>query len=188
MKHLLSFMACSMLFCLLAMPNGYAATPAPKKDVPTNIKADKMDYNADTQTVVFTGKVFVKRPDFELSSSLLTVYLKKSGKKAESEDSLGGMDAGDIDRIVAQKNVIMKSEDKEGRCQTATFYADSNKFIMEGSPVLRDKENTIRGSKIVHYMDTNRSEVLGGVEANFLAPDKTVKDAALPSGKTKGTK
>ncbi len=142
--------------------------------VPTNISAAKMEYNADKQTVVFSDSVHVKRPDFELWSDKLTVHLDRSqkGGAAPASDDVEGMKAGRIDKIVALGHVRMKSEDKEGTCGKATYYAAKDLFVMEDNPVLRQKDNVIRGITISHYMKSGRSEV-ARPNATFSAPDHT---------------
>jgi lipopolysaccharide export system protein LptA len=147
--------------------------------VPTSITAAAMEYNAQTQIVLFNGNVHVKRPDFDLWAAKMTIYLDKSAKKSTGQATGAGegMQAGDIDRIVAESGVRLKSADKEGVCDKATYYAKEDKIIMEGAPVvLRDKDkSTIKGNVVTHYLGTNRSEVKGrgGVEAVFFTPDKT---------------
>ena len=170
------FSALLLLAALMAGPV-YAAPASPERKVPTNIQSDSMEYNAAAQTVVFSGNVHVTRPDFELWSKKLTVYLKKSGDSSTGNSSTDSMRAGDIDRLVADGNVRLKSEDKSGECQILTYYADTEKVVMEGSPVLRDPDSTIRGNVITHYMQTNRSHVGGRVNATFEAPAKTGKSS-----------
>lgn len=173
-KTVLSLFLCTAF--LICAGAAQAAAPDRKSagKVPTNISAAHMEYNANVQTVIFTGNVHVKRPDFELWAAKMTIYLDKSGKAAPQESGTGGMQAGDIDRIVAEKNVRMKSDTKEGTCDKATYYAKDDRFVMEGNPVLSDKDKSqIRGKKVIHYMSTNRSEIDGGVDAVFFAPDKT---------------
>ena len=170
--------------CAAVLPS-FAAGVADRtegKKMPTSIKADRMDYDADGQTVVFNGNVHVVRPDFELWSVKLTVYLDKPGKKSDESEmgGAGGMQAGDIDRIVAEKDVRMKSNDKEGTCQKATYYAKTDKFVMEGSPILKDKDkNNITGTIITHFIKANRSEVQSP-KAVFFTEDKT--DTSLMPG------
>ncbi len=166
-----------------------ATQQAEAKKVPTAIKADRMEYNADGQVVVFNGNVYVKRPDFELWSVKLTVYLDKSGKKSDETEAAGaaGMQAGDIDRIVAEKDVRMKSNEKEGTCQKATYYVKTDKFVMEGSPLLKDKDkNNIGGTVITHYLKANRSDVQKPI-ATFYTQDKT-ENSLEPGSKPKGNK
>jgi lipopolysaccharide export system protein LptA len=165
---------------LLFMVYGRQATAAeqsgiPRK-VPTTITSDRMDYDANAQTLVFLGNVHVKRPDFELWSEKMTVYLDKSGKSNESaaQSSTAGMEAGNIERIVAEKNVRLKSENNTGTSEKATYYAKEDKFIMEGNPVLKDnKQNTVTGTRIIHFLSSNRSQVIGGGTATFYSEDRT---------------
>lgn len=53
----------------------------PDTDVETRITADKLTYQAEKRQVVFEGNVRVNRPDFDLRSARLTVYMKPA--KAE---------------------------------------------------------------------------------------------------------
>lgn len=191
MRMRLSFVLCAFFsfFIFLEAGPANAATPAPNQKVPTTINADRMDYDANGQTVLFTGNVHVKRPDFELWSKKMTVYLDKStAQQNPSNDSADqGMEAGDIDRIVAEEDVRMKSEGRTGTCKKATYYAKEDKFVMEGNPVLKDdKQSTVTGRKVVHYLSTNKSHVLDGATVNFYAPDKTGNGGGTPERKNGG--
>lgn len=57
----------------------------PDTDVETRITADKLTYQAEKRQVVFEGNVRVNRPDFDLRSARLTVYMKPA--KAEKAAS-----------------------------------------------------------------------------------------------------
>ncbi len=156
--------------------------------IATNIKADKVEYDAEKQTAVFSSNVYVQRPDFELWADKMTVYLKKSTKPA-GDSAVGGMEGGDIDKIVAERNVRMKREDKSGTSQKATYYADSEKIVFEGSPVLLSKDSRVSGETIIHHMQENRSEILRGANIIFKTQDNSDKQGGLPSfGPSKGKK
>ena len=179
---------CTALFALFfAISPVLAAESSAVRNVPTSINADSMEYSADNQRVVFIGHVYVKRPDFELWSETLTVFLDKSGKKTEESElgGAGGMQTGSIDHIVAEKNVRMKSGEREGTCQKATYFAKADKFVMEGSPVLRNTkdQSNIMGTVITHFLKANRSEVQRP-QATFFTRDDS-KDALLPGSKGK---
>ena len=179
-----------LLFSLILSGQAVAAAPtgqgAPKK-IPTTITSGRMDYDANGQTVVFLGDVHVKRPDFELWSEKMTVYLDKSNKQSSSEGQTAGMEAGNIDHIVAEKNVRLKSENNSGTCDKATYYAKEDKFVMEGNPILRDnKQSTVKGSTIIHYLSTNRSQVMRGT-ATFYSEDRTEGGNSAPAPKMPGT-
>lgn len=153
------------------------ATPGAKA-VPTTVTAQRMQYDAERQIVVFEGDVHVNRPDFEMWSVKLTLYLGKAqGKKAGDKAAPAGMEAGEIERIVAEKDVRMLREGRHGECQKATYTTRDGLMIMEGSPVLFDKENEVKGETIYFYTRENRSEVRGGktrpVEAVFTSSSST---------------
>ena len=162
---------------LLALPGAASAA----EPVATNIQADRMQYDAANQRVIFDGNVHVKRPDFELWGAKLTVYLDKSNKPAKSDKSdngtnpaMGsmGMDAGDIDRIVAEKNVRMQQGTKVGTAGKATYTTADGKVVMEDNPLIVDGTNRIEGRIINFFTRDNRSEVIGGVKAAFVTTDK----------------
>ena len=171
MKRFLFFLS---IFCMVA-GSAFAAAPAGNK-VPTNIKSSQMNYDADGQTVIFSGNVHVTRPDFTLTSEKLTVYLEKSGNQPAKNDEMSDMGAGDIRLIIAEKNVVIKSDQNEARAQKATYTVAKDEFKLEGNPRLHGKDkNTVAGSVILHYVKDNRSVVTGGAEVNFLAPDNSKK-------------
>ena len=179
MKHAL-FATTVLTFALFAVSAMAApiVPPKPAKNVETRITADKMTYLADQQRVVFESNVHVQRPDFELWSAKLTVHMKPAGQdNGREKGSLpSGMAAGDVDKIVAEQNVRMKSENRIGTCNRATYTVDDGVLVMDGNPRLTDGENTISGEVIRYFTEENRSEVQGGskkrVEAVFSSPDK----------------
>ena len=167
-----------LLGALLFLCGGEAVLAAATKSVPTTIKASRMQYDAGNQRVVFEGAVHVSRPDFELWSETLTVYLDKGGKgnDAQQENKTGamgmGMDAGQVERIVAERNVRMKQAGRSGTCGKATYTVADGKIVMEYNPAVMEGPNQIRGAIINFYTRDNRSEVIGAVEANFVTTDK----------------
>ena len=151
----------------------------PDTDVETRITADKLTYQAEKRQVVFEGNVRVNRPDFDLRSARLTVYMKpaKAEKSGKSGGAPAGLAAGDVERLVAQGNVVMtEPEGRSGSSDKATYTTGDGVLLMEGNPRLTDGENTITGETIRYYTQENRSEVIGGskkrVEAVFTGSRK----------------
>lgn len=167
-----SFLFAVLFFALMA-PQAFANEAS---TIPTNIKADRMEYSAEKQTVIFYDNVHVIRSDFNMWSKKLIVYLdKEEAKQEDDEGNLGGMKAGDISKLVAEGDVVMKSQDKESHSSKATYTIKTDVLVLEGppNPWLKDKDNKISGQKIYHYMNDDRSEVHGGVSASFTTLDKT---------------
>ncbi|MDR1490048.1 MAG: LptA/OstA family protein [Desulfovibrio sp.] len=169
-KFLLRYPLFVLAIVLISACPGFAANTGNR--IATLITSSRMDYDATAQTVLFSGNVHVTRPDFELWSDKMTVYLEKSSKTQAVPES-GGMEAGDIDRIVAEGSVRMHSDKKRGTCDKATYYSKNEHFVMEGSPELRDeRQSVITGGTIVHNFATNHSEVLNASKVVFYTPDK----------------
>lgn len=164
------------LFCSAPLWAAPLTPPKPAKNVETRITSDQLTYLAEKQLVIFDKNVHVVRPDIEIWADRITVYLKPpKGDAQKKEGEKGGMPAGmaagDVDRIVAERNVRMKSENRNGTCAKATYTMDDGVLLMEGDPRLTDGENTVTGETIKYFTEENRSEVMGGskkrVEAVF---------------------
>ncbi|GHV54500.1 hypothetical protein FACS1894206_07420 [Deltaproteobacteria bacterium] len=164
-----------------AQTSGANKTQAPdanKGMSKTRVVSEKMTHDSGKNVVVFEGKVHVTRPDMEIWSETLTFLLEGAGKKtAASPDkaadkALGGMGGGKVEKIIAEKNVRFKQENKTGSCGKATYYLDLGKIVMEEEPVLVDGENRIRGRIINYYTETGISEVIGNVDVVFSTDDK----------------
>ncbi len=169
------------LFCLalLCPGQGFAAAPTPAKGSNTRIISEKMTYDANKNHVVFEGNVHVTRPTMEIWSDILTVTLDDSGKKnASSRPNSLGVGGGKVDRIVAEKNVRIKQDNKTGTCGKATYYVNAGKIVMEQNPVIIDGENRIKGRIINYFTESGWSEVIGDVDVQFTTDDNNV--SALP--------
>lgn len=184
----------ALFFLLLAVPAAALAVEPKNGQATTNIQADRMQYDAANQQVIFDGNVHVTRPDFELWGTKLTVYLEKNGRAAKPSAASGnssnpgvggmGMSAGDINRIVAEKNVRMRQDTKVGTCGKATYTLADAKLVMEDNPLIVDGSNRIAGKVINFYTRDNRSEVIGGVKAAFVTTDgKEGQNPLLPQSK-----
>lgn len=168
----------AIFFCLLVVhPVPACAAPAAKSN--TRIVSEKMTYDSGKNRVIFEGKVHVIRPTMEIWSEVLTVILDDSGKKSTSSNANSlGVGGGKVDRIVAEKNVRIKQENKSGTCGKATYYVNAGKIVMEQSPIIVDGENRIRGRIINYFTDSGRSEVIGDVDVQFSTDDG--KTPSLP--------
>ena len=169
MKVYLEYVSAVKQYCLRAAALGLLflfplGAQAQDSDAPTDITAQRMTYDAGNQQLVFEGKVHVVNGDFIMDSQRLTIYMKDNpNAQAEGEgDAFAGMQGGDIDRLVAEGNVVMQKEGRTGECGKATYYMDRELVVMEQNPFLHDGENRISGQLINFWVAENRSEVIGG--------------------------
>ena len=152
------------------------AQPQLNKQAPVRITSDKMVYNQAENSVVFLGNVHGTHTDMAIWAERITAYFtdKKKPKEPKQEKGPEG-DLGDkIERIVADGNVRLVANKNEGACALLTYTVNEGVIRMDGNPILREGQNTIRGDVIKFYIRENRSEVLSGtqhrVEAIFQSP------------------
>ena len=155
--------------------------PGLNKQAPVRITSDKMVYNQAENSVVFLGNVHGTHTDMAIWSERITAYFseKKKTKDQKPQDAKaqdkGPGDFGDtIERIVAEGNVRLVANKNDGACAKLTYMVAEGVIRMDGNPILREGQNTVRGDIIKFYVRENRSEVLSGekrrVEAIFYTP------------------
>jgi lipopolysaccharide export system protein LptA len=150
------------LFFLILYSNSPAFGQKEDQSHSTDITSDKMTYASRDNLVVFSGNVHVLRPDFELWSAELRVFLKPG----QEGDSPGQQES--IEKIVATGNVRIKSDGREGYSDLLTYFPDEGIARLEKNPRLVEDQNSVEGETIILNMTDNTSEVLGG-------PDKRVR-------------
>ena len=164
--HLFKRLIFSLILVAAFLPGTAPAAIAPE---PTTVTSQRMEYNTEAQTVLFSEKVHVVRGNMEIWSDKLTLFLKKDSKAASNNTvAQAGISASEIEKIIAEKNVRMKTQNRHGECEKATYTLANDLLIMEGNPRLYEGKNSIAGEKILFYTAEGRSEVIG-------APDKPVR-------------
>lgn len=152
--------------------------------VETKIFSDELTYDLEKQQITFHKNVHVQRPDFQLTTDKLTIYLTPSEQSQKNDDlstnSISSkMATGDLKHIIAEKNVCIKGDKYTGTAGKATYIEKTGILLLEDSPVLTDGENTITGDSIRYYIQENRSEIIRGkkkrVEATFSSNDTSFK-------------
>lgn len=167
MKKYISFLIISFILtypgmaCALSMDNEHS----------TDITSDKMTYTGQDNTILFSGNVHVLRPDFELWSDELHVFLKSD----ENEDAQADQQ-DNIDKIIAKNDVRIKSEGREGRSEVLTYHPDTGIARLEGNPKLIEDKNSVEGEIIILNILNNTSEVLGGSEKRVRVIFQSEKD------------
>ncbi|MGD0916031.1 MAG: lipopolysaccharide transport periplasmic protein LptA [Thermodesulfobacteriota bacterium] len=117
---------------------------------PIDITSDTVEANQKENTVAFKGNVVAKQEETTLYANNLVITYDSNTKK--------------IKEIVATGNVKIVQLDRRATGQKATFYQEQNKIVFEGDAVLREGENVVRGERVIHYADEERSVVEPGKE------------------------
>jgi lipopolysaccharide export system protein LptA len=132
---------------------------------PIDIESDSAEMDTKRNIGVFKGNVVAKQEDITLYCNALMVHTDQETKK--------------IREIVASGNVRIVQFERRATAQKATFYQDDNKIVLEGDAVVREGDNVIRGERVVHYLDEDKSVVEG-------AKGSRVSTTITPSQKEPG--
>jgi lipopolysaccharide export system protein LptA len=117
-----------------------------------------MTVDFENRRIVFKGDVKVVQSDFSLAASEVTAVF---GKSAE-----------DIRKIVAIGDVLIEKADKRAWGERATYDRGNATILLEGSPVLKQGRNFIKGEEILVRLDEDRMQVKGGVQAEFVLSER----------------
>lgn len=127
-------------------------------DEPISVEANHMSSTEETNTVLFTGDVYVEQGDLEVHSDKMTVYYSdsKSGKKKVVKTTQK------IEKLICDGNVKITQKDWLGTSDKMIYYANKRQVVLTGNAQAWQDQNKVAGEKIIYYMDEGRSEVVGG--------------------------
>lgn len=126
------------------------AAEAPRESPqPVEIRAERLEADYGEGLLQFFGRVTVRRGDFLMESREMKVRLRsESGtNRLEWAEALG--------------DVRISYGNKRATCRRAVYYADEEKVILEGDPVLWEGDNRLRGARIVVFLKEDRAIVEG---------------------------
>ena len=115
---------------------------------PIDITSDMVEADQKQNTVTFRGNVIGKQENIILYANVLTIHYDSESKG--------------IKMVVATGNVKIVQLERRATGQKVTFKQEDNQVQLEGSAVLREGENVIRGDRVTCYMDEDRCVVEGG--------------------------
>jgi len=148
---------------------------------PIRIDADRLDAYNDQRLVVFAGNAVAVQGDKVIKSDKLLLYYKKKEGEAKKGAIKDVGRTGDLERIEAKGHVTVTQGDRVVTGEEAVYFQDSQKIVVTGNPVMREKKNIIRGDRIVVFVKENR----GMVESS---QHKRVSATVYPSEKDEGKK
>lgn len=143
---------------------------------PVDVEADSLTVHDAKKEAVFTGNVLTVQGGMSMRSRGLRVFYGGAG-----EDKGG---AGAISKVRAEDQVIITTEkDQSVTSDWALFDAASRTVTIGGNVVLTQKENVIKGERLVIDLKTGRSrfEDQGNVATNgrvrmLFTPKKDTKN------------
>ena len=174
------------LLILLVVPVVQAKDDSPKSNKltskePIEIVANRMDAYNDKKMVIFSGNAVATQGDREIKSDRLILYYKKQAGKKEATGVKAMEGTGDLEKIEAKGHVVVTQKERVATGDEAVYYQDSGQIIMTGNATLRDGKNTIKGDKVIVFVNENR----GVVESK---DKKRVKAVIYPQEKSEEKK
>jgi lipopolysaccharide export system protein LptA len=107
------------------------------------ISSDKMIYHPEQNLIFYEKRSSLKVKDIDLRAQSVSVYLSE--------------EEGDMENIIARKNVVIVQSLGEGRGEEAIYDPDKESVVLLGNPVLIDKDRGItRGDKLTFYLADDR--------------------------------
>ncbi len=132
-------------------------------DEPIQIEADGMTSLEKTRTVVFTGNVDAKQGTVRIRSDKMTVFYSES-KPGSSKKSKNSQQ---VEKITCVGNVEITSEEWLGTSDTMHYFSKKSLVQLIGNAKAYKGQNTVKGPHINHYLDTGKSEVIGGTKVDI---------------------
>jgi lipopolysaccharide export system protein LptA len=179
---------------------------APQKEKgPTTITSNEVTFDHPKGEAVFTGKVVVKDPEFNVQCDRLDAFLKKDAEKPaaaanppptakppEDKDKGKSASGGGLDHAIADANpgnIVVITQDKIeadgsiskniGKGRRATYDAKTGDVVLTGNPSVQQGNNLCEALNDSTVMTLNRD---GRMKAD--GPTKVViKDSASLDGK-----
>lgn len=121
---------------------------------PVEITSDKLDISEQANQAVFSGSVIMIQDQMRLAAERLT---------ADYSDV-----AGEIDRILAEGNVIFISADDAAEADTALYVIGAESVVLTGNVLLTRGRNAISGARANIDMKTGKARMSGRVRTVIL--------------------
>jgi lipopolysaccharide export system protein LptA len=155
--NIVSITCISLALAALGLVN-HAARAQEESDSGTKgesatVSSDSFKLDLQNKQGLFSGKVHVQDPRFELDAEEMIVFFTKDDK---------------LERLVAKGKVRIKhGQDRSAVCKEAEYIIAEKKIKLTGDPVVSQGENRLTGNAIVIYPDTDRMEVDGRSKVQF---------------------
>ncbi|OPY13496.1 MAG: lipopolysaccharide transport periplasmic protein LptA [Syntrophus sp. PtaB.Bin001] len=161
-------------------PKQQKKNPVSDKE-PIRIDSDRLDAFNDQRLVVFSGNAVAVQGDKVLKSDKILLYFKKKEAGPQKGVAKEANKAGDLDRIEAKGHVQLTQGERVVTGEDAVYFQDTQKIVVTGNPVMREKKNVVRGDRIIVFVNEDR----GIVES---LQRKRVSATIYPSEKDEGKK
>lgn len=145
---------------------GFATDP----NEPIEIEADSLEVEDKRQTATFIGNVLAVQGATKLRSDRLQATYAPGADGGKTQ----------VREIYATGKVhVLSKDDQSADGDWARYVVADRKIVMGDSVLLRQGKNVIRGTKLFIDLNTGRSRVAGGAEADTAKPGSKGRVKAL---------
>lgn len=131
------------ILCIQGVKATVPYKPKDKEEERVEISSDIMIFRPEENLVSYRENASLKVKDIKLGARSISVYLKEK--------------EGEMMKIVAQENVVIEQNLREGRGEEASYDVDEEIIVLSGNPVLIEKDKGItRGDKLTFYIADGR--------------------------------
>ncbi len=145
----------SLFFVVLCSGVGQCRNTSKGKSKPSQairITSDKMEAYDERGTVVFLGNVIAKKGNLTIYADRLEVFY---GQKKTSDNKKKRT----LKKIVVKGHLRIVQGRRKATAKEAIYYKPQEKIVLLKNAKVWDGPNSIKGDKIVLYVNENRSVV-----------------------------
>ncbi|WP_045222253.1 LptA/OstA family protein [Desulfonatronum thioautotrophicum] len=164
-------------FLTLFLSSDWCHAEQHEEAIPTRITSERLRYAHRDHQIEFIGDVRVDRPNFQLRSERLLVFLRTlpRDERPVGVSSDQDMDAQvDIEKMIALGQVFLKHEERVGHGDMATYWVDQGVLRLEGNARFEEGGTRLEGNVITVNVQEREVDVEGRtdrrVEGMFLLP------------------
>ena len=141
-----------------------------KKD-PIYITSDWMEVDQKKNTITYKGRVVMVQAEMTMRSEALTALYDAAMKQ--------------MDQIVAEGKVNATQGDRVATGDRAVFDDKAKTVTLTGSPIMRQGNNQVSGTKIIYFMEQDRAVAEGdgkvSVQATIFPEELQKQEKAGPA-------
>lgn len=143
------FVLISFLFCAISQAD---------EENFINIAADHMTAKELSNTVTFTGNVDASQGNVRILADKMVVHYTAKNEQQDGADN----PKQQVEKMICTGDVEITQGDWLGTADRMDYLERKRQVILTGNAKAWQGQNMVNGSKIIYYLDENRSEVIAG--------------------------
>jgi lipopolysaccharide export system protein LptA len=144
------------------------------KATPVTIRSDRLTYADSERNVQFEGGVQAKRADLTITATRMDVFLEPRG---ESSAAKSLAEAGRVDHIVAQGQVVITQPNRRATGDQLVYTAPDDKFALTGGPpsIFDAEHGKITGVSLTFFRRDDRVLVEGSASSPVVTQTRVAR-------------